>query len=126
MTAPTRAEIIAMIHGKMAEGIGVRDGLTAQLGHLVEDYGQWIRHPAWVVLESPDPRDFLPEEAESSLWWDLRQSEATALMERMKAAQARLTAECEALIIDGLADAAEAFAREYPDAPRGRGVPATA
>ena len=134
MSAPTREEIIAQIHGKMDEGglrpggdrdaartnVGVAEpGLTDDLGHVVDDYAMWIRHPAWVVLESDDPRDFDPKEAETSLWWDLRASESTALMERMKAAQARLTAECEALIIEGLADAAEAFAREFPDAPRG-------
>jgi hypothetical protein len=120
MSAPTRDEIIAEIHGKMAEGANGEGGLTAHLGRVIDDYAMWIRHPAWHVLECPDPRDDYLEEEEESLWWDLRPSEAIALLEHVRAAQARLTAECETLIIEGIADATEAFAREHPEAPRGR------
>lgn len=124
----TAEEIRAAVQYRMDSDEGVNgsdDGFRADIRALVEAASDWIRDPAWTVIESPDSRgdrvDPSPNDPDAigSPWsYDMRPSEARRLLALTAGVVERAMPRIEALILEEVTAAGVQFAQECPDARR--------
>jgi hypothetical protein len=113
---PTEAEIREALRLRME--LWPADNPRDQLREAITGYGDFLRSPAYDVLESPDePSDV---DGPADIWADLRPSEARDLREAYEAATSIALTAAEGQIVEAMVKAALRFTRQHPHAPRAR------
>lgn len=116
MTAPTEAEIRALIDDRSARY--PNDSIEHHLDHVLDKAFDTI---GYVDLDEQGQRDF-GSTFLSDTWADLRPSEADRLGELIAAARQQAAERARAAIVEEVVAAALTFAAEYPDAPRAKAL----